>query len=138
MLHYMRSLLPDCPDNPLFKAIFIDLLPANARDAAVKHELLEDMAEAADKVLAEAPAAPIVTAVSCAAQSDGDLALAQLARARPSTTPSRKSPVKDLCYIHKNYGRNAYKCASPDTCKMRNVVSRSGALASGNANAGRQ
>ena len=54
MLCYMRSLLPGYPDNPLFEAIFIDLLPANARDAAVKHDVLEDMAEAADKVLAEA------------------------------------------------------------------------------------
>ena len=45
MLYYMRSLLPGYPDNPLFEAIFINLLPANARDAAVKHEVIEDMAE---------------------------------------------------------------------------------------------
>ena len=30
MLFYMRSLLPGVPDNALFEAIFIDLLPANA------------------------------------------------------------------------------------------------------------
>ena len=64
MLCYMRSLLPGYPDNPLFEAIFIDLLPANARDAAVKHESLEDMAEAADKVLAEAKASSAISQVA--------------------------------------------------------------------------
>ena len=49
MLHYMRSLLPGAPDNALFEAIFIDLLPVDARNAAVKHDTLEDMAEAADQ-----------------------------------------------------------------------------------------
>ena len=46
MLFYMRSLLPGVPDNALFESIFIDLLPADARNAAVKHEVLEDMADA--------------------------------------------------------------------------------------------
>ena len=55
MLFYMRSLLPGYQDNPLFEVIFIDLLPANARDAAVKFSSLEDMATAADEVLAEEP-----------------------------------------------------------------------------------
>ena len=64
MLYYMRSLLPGYPDSPLFEAIFIDLLPANAKDAAVKHERMEDMAEAADKVLAEAPACLLYTSPS--------------------------------------------------------------------------
>ena len=64
MLCYMRSLLPGYPENPLFEAIFIDLLPANARDAAVKHELLEDMVEAADKVLAEAPTGTVVAGLA--------------------------------------------------------------------------
>ena len=31
ILYYMRSLLPGFPDSPLFEAIFIDLLPANAQ-----------------------------------------------------------------------------------------------------------
>ena len=83
MLYYMRSLLPGFPDNPLFEAIFIDLLPANARDAAVRHELLEDMAEAADKVLAEAPLTAGVSAV--AAHGEEELGLAQLRK-----TPAKK------------------------------------------------
>ena len=116
MLFYMRSLLPGVPDNALFEAIFIDLLPADARNAAVKHDVLEDMAEAADKVLAEAPA--IVTSVTCPHQEE-DLALAQVARSScPFSSSSKKTPVKDLCYIHKNYGRGAFKCTSPSTCKI--------------------
>ena len=135
MLHYMRSLLPGYPDNPLFEAIFIDLLPANARDAADKHEVLEDMAEAADKILAEQPVSQAVTAVSCSACED-DLGLAQVhSQLRPQTF-NKKLP-KDLCYVHKNYERSAFRCASPKTCKMRDVISRPDAQASGNSNAGR-
>ena len=135
MLHYMRSLLPGYPDNPLFEAIFIDLLPADARNAAVKHESLEDMAAAADKVLAEAPtsAASII--------QDSDMALAQVSRASPSSSSSRRPPPKDpsLCFVHRNYGKSAFKCASPKTCRMKDIISRpdSARQASGNANAGR-
>ena len=141
----MRSLLPGYPDNPLFEAIFIDLLPANARDAAVKHELLEDMAETADKVMAEAPStAAAVTAIGCHLHHEEDFDLSQVSRARarpPSSSSStKKTPPKDtsLCYIHKNYGRAAFKCASPTTCKMRDVIAKPSAAASGNVNAGGQ
>ena len=126
MLHYMRSLLPGYPDNPLFEAIFIDLLPANARDAAVKHEVLEDMAEAADKVLAEAPAASTVSAIDCPV--DSPRYLAQV------THLPRKPKDPTLCYIHNHYGRSAYKCASPGTCRVKGVTTKP---ASGNSNAGR-
>ena len=136
MLCYMRSLLPGYPDNPLFESIFIDLLPANARDAAVKHEILEDMAEAADKVLAEEPSSQTITSVSSSSYEE-DINLAQVrSGSRPQS--SAKKLTKDLCYVHKNYGRSAFRCASPQTCKMRDVISRPGVQASGNANAGRQ
>ena len=139
MLYYMRSLLPDHPDSPLFEVIFLDLLPANARDAAVKHDILEDMADAADKVLAEAPA---VTSVSSVEQ-DNDEALAQVSRSSstPSSFNSKRSQPKNppVCYVHKNYGRNAFRCASPRTCSMKDFISRpdSARSAPGNANAGR-
>ena len=138
MLHYMRSLLPGHPDNPLFEAIFIDLLPASARNAAVKHELLEDMAVAADKVLAQTPtSSPLAAAVSCDADHLPDgLDLAQVHQ-RSST---RHSPAKDptLCFIHNRYGKNAYKCASPKFCKMKDMVVKPDSSAPGNARAGRQ
>ena len=134
MLHYMRSLLPGYPDNPLFEAMFIDLLPTDARNAAVKHESLEDMADAADKVLAEAP-----TSASSIIQ-DSDMALAQVSRAS-SSFPRRPTP-KDpsLCFVHRNYGKSAFKCASPKTCRMKDIISKpdSARQAPGNANAGRQ
>ena len=133
MLFYMRSLLPGYPDNPLFEAIFIDLLPANARDAAVKHKTLEDMADAADKVLAEAPATSIVTSVACSL--DADVAVARLAKP-PHWKSSRDF---SLCFIHRNYGRNAFKCASPKSCSMKDVIARpDSSRVQGNANAGRQ
>ena len=130
MLYYMRSLLPGFPDNPLFEAIFIDLLPANARDAAVKHDLLEDMAEAADKVLAEAPLPSAVAAVS---SQEEDFGLAQVIRAQGDT--KKKDP--SLCYTHARYGRGAYKCYSPRSCRMKDVIAKPPS-APGKANAGRQ
>ena len=139
MLHYMRSLLPGYPDNPLFEAIFIDLLPANARDAAVKHVLLEDMADAADKVLAEAPSTmPTSVNVICDGAPDWDTTLAQVSCPGPAPQPRRSQP-KDasLCFIHSRYGKGAFKCASPKTCKMKDAISKPDASL-GNANAGRQ
>ena len=132
MLYYMRSLLPGHPDNPLFEAIFIDLLPANARDAAVKHDRLEDMAEAADKVLAESPAAPVISAAVW--NSEDEVDLAQVGR-----SPRPRDPT--LCYIHQRYGKSAFKCAFPRTCRMKDAVVKSNtnaAPASGKAPAGRQ
>ena len=121
----MRSLLPGVPDNALFEAIFIDLLPADARNAAVKHDVLEDMAEAADKVLAEAPASTVISSLdhSC------DGAVAQI------TQPTKKTKDPSLCYVHNRYGREAYRCASPRNCRMKDVISKP---AQGNAKAGRQ
>ena len=135
MLFYMRSLLPGFPDSPLFEAIFIDLLPANARDAAVKHEKMEDMAEAADKVLAEAPATSNITAI--ADDFTAGTGLAQVARA---TSTPRKSKDNSLCYNHARYGRRAYRCASPRMCRMRDIVVKppTSSPAPGNSKAGRQ
>ena len=135
MLFYMRSLLPGFPDSPLFEAIFIDLLPANARDAAVKHEKMEDMAEAADKVLAEAPVASSVTAI--VDEFNTSTGLAQVARA---TSTPRKPKDNSLCYNHARYGKGAYRCASPKTCRMKDIVTKpaTSSPASGNFNARRQ
>ena len=133
MLHYMRSLLPGVPDNALFEAIFIDLLPANARDAAVKHDDLADMAVAADKVLAEAPPTATMNAVT----SPVDQSLAQVT----SFSSSRKSQQgrSSLCFVHRNYGKKAFSCASPRTCSMRDVVAKpdNNSAVQGNSNAGR-
>ena len=130
----MRSLLPDVPDNALFEAIFIDLLPANARDAAVRHEVLEDMAEAADKVLAEAPASSPMSVSEVATEAD-DPAVARVFRP-PSSTKKPKDPT--LCFVHARYGHEAWKCSSPKTCRIKDNISKpNSSPALGNAKAGR-
>ena len=88
---------------------------------------LEDMAEAADKVLAEAPAVSTVSAIDCAA--DGSTNLARVLQS------PRKPKDPSLCYIHNHYGRGAFKCASPRMCRMKDITVKS---APGNSNAGRQ
>ena len=132
MLFYMRSLLLGVPDNALFEAIFIDLLPADARNAAVKHDTLEAMAEAADKILAEAP-----TSVSLVSGRDADdeFEVAQLDRS--SAEAPRKARDPSLCYNHARYGRKTYKCSAPRMCKMRDQVVKA-PLNPGKVNAGRQ
>ena len=111
MLHYMRSLLPGAPDNALFEAIFIDLLPANARDAAVKHDVLEDMAEAADKVLAEAPLNSTVSAVT-----EHDAAPATENDAAPAVqTPSAKPATEHAVHAQATRTNDAIGTASSTT-----------------------
>ena len=132
MLNYMRSLQPGVPDSPLFETIFIDLLPADARNAAVRHVLLDDMAEAADEVLAETPLTSGVSAV--VVREEEDLSLAQLRR----TPTSSKKKDPSLCYTHARYGRGAYRCYSPGTCRMKDVIAKPPSSTPGKANAGRQ
>ena len=145
MLYYMRSLLPGVPDNSLFEVIFLDLLPANARDAAVKFDNLEQMATAADKVLAEQPQGSVspvdisplsVSAVASERRLQPSSSYADL-RPAPVTDllpleqvnalrqrpQSRRAYAKetDLCYIHARFGTDAYKCADLTVCKMKNV-----------------
>ena len=142
MLFYMRSLLPGHPDNPLFEVIFIDLLPANARDAAVKFGTLEEMAKAADQILAEQPAPsaaiPLTSASVQALYCDRDDQEVNALRFPPSGArrlppPNPKDKDGSLCFIHERYGREAFKCASPVTCRMRGITRPRPA---GNENAG--
>ena len=132
MLFYMRSLLPGVPDNALFEAIFIDLLPVDARNAAVKYDNLEAMAEAADKILAEAPTS--VSVVS-GREDDDELGVAQVGRSSTETPRRGRDPT--LCYVHARYGRKAYRCAAPRMCRMKDQVIKAPSTP-GNVNAGRQ
>ena len=139
--------------------IFLDLLPSNARDAAVKFDTLEEMADAADQVLAEQPSdvgaslmPPSVLSTSsiacdrCLPSSIVDRT-PQFSSVTPPDhlnalrqTPSRRTAAKetDLCYIHVKFGADAHKCADPSFCKMKNVTRpRPSSSASGNGKAGR-
>ena len=135
ILAHMRGLLPE-PD-VLFEVILLDLLPANARDAALHHTALDEMAAAADLVVAEnnvAASLPVVSAVSSLPADDS---------AAVSPSLAAVSSTSDLCPVHACYGKSAYRCASPSTCRMKNIIrqrpsssSTSSRPASGNSKAG--
>ena len=115
ILAHIRGLLPD-PD-VLFEVVLLDLLPSNARDAALQHSTLDAMAAAADLIVAEnqvAASLPAVSAISSEASSDGP------SQALPVAAAITSSP--DLCPVHARYGRAAYRCANPASCRMKNVI----------------
>ena len=64
----------------------------------------------------------------------------QFHQQQPHASSSRRP--SDICHIHSNWGRDAFKCADPRTCRMRNVIKRrpqrQQAPAPGNAPAGGQ
>ena len=76
---------------------------------------IRDRAEAADKILAEAP-----TAVSAVREAEEDFDVAQLERSQSSMSKKPRDPT--LCYNHARYGRKAYKCAAPRMCRMKEQV----------------
>ena len=138
-LEYMRTLQAPDPETKMFRCIFLRSLPS--RVAAIVSNLpdLDAMAAAADVILRSVPeqtsAADLVTSAS-------DDSVAALAHPRDAI-------VDGLCTIHQRYGREAFKCAAPNTCKMRKILKkrpfRSGGSSqstprsgdSGNAPAGR-
>ena len=146
MLAHMRSLQPGEAEATIFKVIFLNMLPRNARDAAIKHEDLDDMAAAADLVLAipDTPAGQAL-GISSVQDDEDDHVLAVDAVQRPSPRSSER-----LCQIHSRFGREAYRCTNPSRCDMWNVirakprrpasssVKSDSTPASGNGKAGRQ
>ena len=138
ILAHIRGLLPD-PD-VFFEVVLLDLLPANARDAALQHSNLDDMAAAADLIVAENAVAASLPSVAALSSPDSG------ADGRPEVAAtSAPAAVPDLCQVHARYGRSAYRCASPATCRMKNVIRqrpaaaaapRSSTQASGNSKAG--
>ena len=85
------------------------------------------MAAAADVILRTVP-----TPTSAPAQDNLNLA---------AVSTSRSQLVDGLCHIHVQWGRDAYHCALPDSCRMKDTVRprvTSGRRRSGNGNAGRR
>ena len=137
MLEHIYGLLPD--PAVIYEVIFLDLLPAAAKDAALQHSTLADMAAAADKIVLEgspaASAAPVsVSALSAAASSLAldDIAAVSSARPRPQqSAAARRGRPEDsrppralrfLCSAHARWGRNAFRCADPSTCHMKDLI----------------
>ena len=130
ILAHMRGLMPD-PD-VMFEVVLLDLLPPNARDAALQHSTLDAMAAAADLIVAENAVAANSPSISAVRAPDPD-----------SVAAVSAPPVSDLCPTHAKYGKAAYRCTSPSTCRMKNIIrqrptppSSSKSSASGNSRAG--
>ena len=150
---HLLGLLPDV--KVLFQVYLLDALPANARVAALQHDELHAMARAADAVVLENRSNdtdrqfPTVNSLSLL-DSDLDGAssfpspLAPLPSQSVSAVGRPRSPAKksDLCQIHARYGKESYKCAAPNSCKMRHILRprppapTSSSSAPGNAKAG--
>ena len=116
-LEHMRTLQPGEPETSLFRYIFVKALPQHARSIVAHHDTLDAMAAATDVILATVPA-PSPTALSAPLPSSSDAA------ADISAVSQQRPLVDGLCFIHTRWGRRAYNCAAPDTCRMKNVTRR--------------
>ena len=149
-LDHVMALMPDV--RTFYEIALLDALPSNARVAALQHSSVEAMARAADAVVlesrAEAESPRSVSAVASPLLDDdvfhpGPPPLtptsAAVAAVSRSSTPAPAK--KELCSTHARWGKKAFKCLAPSTCKMRNITiprPSPSAAASGNGRAGGQ
>ena len=161
MLEHIYGLLPD--PAVIYEVVFLDLLPAAARDAALQHSTLSAMASAADRIVREGSASPAVApsqAISSVSSQFEDLSfggdVAAVADRRPPRQASgaqrrpgqrqrqdtrQRSPraPRFLCSNHLRWGKNAHRCADPSSCHMKDLIKPpSAARPSGNGQAGGQ
>ena len=151
-LDHLVGLLPDVWK--LFEVALLDALPPNARVAALRYTDVYDMARAADEVMLENMASDDAAGPSINQLSllDGDIDGAHavpppmvpqpvsVSAVRRDPKPPQKK-TDSLCLIHARYGKEAYKCATPTSCRMRHVTRPRPPLpaqASGNGKAGGQ
>ena len=146
-LDHILGLLPDV--RTYFEVILLDALPPNARVAALRHTDLHDMARAAEAVVlenrAEAEASAPIAAVNALSLLDDDSHVGPAVLpltptiAAVGSHPAKKTSA--LCPTHARWGKKAYKCQSPASCKMRNIIfpkPQPSSTASGNGKAGGQ
>ena len=147
-LEHAMSLLPD--PKVLFEVVLLDALPPNARVAALQHSDVRAMARAADAVWLENKASAELdraTASVSAISLDGDdgaygytppprqaVAPTVASASREPQPPPKKKD--SLCWVHARYGKDAYRCMSPNTCRLRGVIKPRPPQASGNGKAG--
>ena len=113
MLCYMKSLADShLKKSPAFRYLFLRTLPTSVRTLlSTSEEELADLAAAADTHVA---------------------VLEQAARTSHPTAGHQAEDLEvnsvrhkdDVCYIHRRYGKNAYQCADPRRCRMRNQTVR--------------
>ena len=144
-LDHIMGLLPDV--RTFYEIALLDALSPNARVAALQHSGtgVEAMARAADAVVLESRAeAELPRSVNALSLLDDEFdgpsgpppispTVAAVAR------PQRKSDA--LCGQHARWGKKAYKCQSPSTCRMSKIIfpkPASSSSAPGNGKAGGQ
>ena len=152
LLDHVMGLLPDI--KTFYEVLLLDALPDNARVAALQHADLFAMARAADAVVLESRASehsdrcvPTVSSLSLL-DSAVDTTSAVPLTPQPAVAAvggGPRPPLKKsdgMCAVHARWGKEAYKCQAPRTCKMRNVIARRPppppTSASGNGKAGGQ
>ena len=145
-LDHLMSLLPD--PKVLYQVYLLDALPINARVAALQHTDVRAMARAADTVMLESRSspdlAPSVSAMSLGCEDDlrplddSPAAPASAVVAAVARAPQPAKKGNQLCVIHARWGKDAYRCAAPNSCKLRGVIKPRPASspASGNGKAG--
>ena len=117
MLEHIYGLLPD--PAVIYEVVFLDLLPPAARNAALSHSSLADMAAAADKIVLEGSTGSPSTSVSQVSEATAALALDEVSAVTSRTRPSRGRDARPpralrfLCSTHARWGRNAFRCADP-------------------------
>ena len=114
MLEHLYRLLLD--PKVMYKVVFLDLLPPSAKDAALQHSSLADMATAADKIVCEGHTAARISAVeSLMSLLDCDTptalpvptVVAVRSAAKPPSIPTF------LCDVHMRWGKLAFRCSDP-------------------------
>ena len=131
LMETMLALLPPGePDGIIFKALFINRLPADIRNhvvAAGLNTTSREMAAMADNLWFAANLSKggnkRTQAVAAVQQDDEDLeeAVAALSVQPKRTQPRRKAAKGGkgkgtVCFSHKKYGADCWKCAEPTTC----------------------
>ena len=150
-LDHVMGLLPDV--KTFYEIALLDALSPNARVAALQHSDVLSMARAADAVVLESRAeAELPRAINAVSLLDDD---SDFRAVPPPLTPApapvvaavRAPPAaqtkKELCATHARWGKKAFKCLSPSSCRMRhNTIPRPSpspsASAPGNGRAGGQ
>ena len=152
MLEHIYGLLPD--PKVIYEIIFLDLLPAAAKDAALQHSALSAMAAAADKIVLEGSPTATSPSISEVNASVASVTLEEVAAVNVPDRRSRGNQPRDsssrppralrfLCSNHARWGHNAYRCSDPSTCHMKDLVrprqlQDTSRPAQGNGRAGRQ
>lgn len=140
-LEHMRSLQAGDAEHGLFRHIFVKSLPKYVSAIVSSHDSLDEMAAAADVVLWTVPRESAATLPATSPTEDFSISAVQ--RQSSSAPAQHRSQLSDgLCFIHQRWGRDAYHCALPDTCRMKDIVrprrNQDRRQFSGNANVGRR